>query len=175
MFSARFQEFARFHKEITPMFEGLTQNRAEWRALADIHEAKLKAIEDEKKKLEGNERERLIWDYARLLNPLKLALCFALSPAPHSSSHSFLSQLKKPGSQRRVSSPKTTGTLLDVCLDVHLYSMCMGMCSQMRELKCAQCLYYYFYIGIFRSYKESTIICMQFVCKRILCNYLLCP
>jgi cone cGMP-specific 3',5'-cyclic phosphodiesterase subunit alpha' len=48
-----YKEFARFHKEIQPMFDGLTNNRKEWRALADVHEAKMKAIEDEKKKLEG--------------------------------------------------------------------------------------------------------------------------
>ncbi|XP_037637206.1 cone cGMP-specific 3',5'-cyclic phosphodiesterase subunit alpha'-like isoform X1 [Sebastes umbrosus] len=48
-----YKEFSRFHTEITPMFSGLTINRGEWRALADVHEAKMKAIEDEKKKLEG--------------------------------------------------------------------------------------------------------------------------
>ena len=47
------QEFSRFHVEITPMFTGLNINRAAWRGLADIYEAKMKAIEDEKKKLEG--------------------------------------------------------------------------------------------------------------------------
>ena len=35
------------------MFDGLNINRGQWRALADVHEAKMKAIEDEKKKLEG--------------------------------------------------------------------------------------------------------------------------
>ncbi|XP_069394654.1 cone cGMP-specific 3',5'-cyclic phosphodiesterase subunit alpha'-like [Paralichthys olivaceus] len=48
-----YKEFSRFHTEITPMFDGLNNNRGEWRALADVHEAKMKAIEDEKKKLEG--------------------------------------------------------------------------------------------------------------------------
>ncbi|KAJ0004765.1 hypothetical protein NQD34_010979 [Periophthalmus magnuspinnatus] len=48
-----YKEFSRFHTEITPMFDGLNNNRAEWKALADVHEAKIKAIEDEKKKLEG--------------------------------------------------------------------------------------------------------------------------
>ena len=47
------QEFSRFHVEITPMFTGLNINRGEWRALADVYEAKMKAIEEEKKKLEG--------------------------------------------------------------------------------------------------------------------------
>lgn len=35
------------------MFNGLTNNRVEWRKLADVHEAKLKAIEDARKKAEG--------------------------------------------------------------------------------------------------------------------------
>ncbi|XP_028459756.1 cone cGMP-specific 3',5'-cyclic phosphodiesterase subunit alpha' [Perca flavescens] len=48
-----YKEFSRFHTEIAPMFNGLNINRGEWRALADVYEAKMKAIEDEKKKLEG--------------------------------------------------------------------------------------------------------------------------
>uniref|UniRef100_A0A665UR56 Phosphodiesterase n=1 Tax=Echeneis naucrates TaxID=173247 RepID=A0A665UR56_ECHNA len=48
-----YKEFSRFHTEIKPMFDGLNNNRGEWKALADVHEAKIKAIEDEKKKLEG--------------------------------------------------------------------------------------------------------------------------
>ncbi|XP_057704434.1 cone cGMP-specific 3',5'-cyclic phosphodiesterase subunit alpha'-like [Corythoichthys intestinalis] len=48
-----YKEFSRFHKEIDPMFAGLNNNRGEWKALADVHEAKMKAIQDEKKKLEG--------------------------------------------------------------------------------------------------------------------------
>uniref|UniRef100_H3CTB8 Phosphodiesterase n=1 Tax=Tetraodon nigroviridis TaxID=99883 RepID=H3CTB8_TETNG len=47
-----YKEFARFHSEIQPMFDGLNNNRSEWKALADIHEAKIKALEDEKKKPE---------------------------------------------------------------------------------------------------------------------------
>uniref|UniRef100_A0A671YAB0 Phosphodiesterase n=1 Tax=Sparus aurata TaxID=8175 RepID=A0A671YAB0_SPAAU len=53
-----YKEFSRFHIEINPMFEGLTINRGEWRALADVYEAKMKAIEDEKKRLEGGDAER---------------------------------------------------------------------------------------------------------------------
>lgn len=52
------QEFARFHSEIQPMFDGLNNNRGEWKALADIHEAKMKALEDEKKKPEEAEQGR---------------------------------------------------------------------------------------------------------------------
>nr|XP_015201887.1 PREDICTED: cone cGMP-specific 3',5'-cyclic phosphodiesterase subunit alpha' [Lepisosteus oculatus] len=47
-----YKEFSRFHKEITPMFTGLQNNRVEWKALADVYEEKMKAIEEEKKKLE---------------------------------------------------------------------------------------------------------------------------
>lgn len=39
------------------MFTGLNINRGEWRALADVHEAKMKAIEDEKKRLEGGDAQ----------------------------------------------------------------------------------------------------------------------
>lgn len=55
--SVSLQEFARFHAEINPMFAGLNTNRGEWKALADVHEAKMKAIEDEKKKLEGGDTQ----------------------------------------------------------------------------------------------------------------------
>uniref|UniRef100_A0A8D3E608 Phosphodiesterase n=1 Tax=Scophthalmus maximus TaxID=52904 RepID=A0A8D3E608_SCOMX len=46
-----YKEFSRFHKEITPMFDGLNHNRAQWNAQAEVYNAKMKAIEDEKKKL----------------------------------------------------------------------------------------------------------------------------
>ncbi|KAL6466381.1 hypothetical protein MHYP_G00241850 [Metynnis hypsauchen] len=36
------------------MFNGVTNNRAKWKALADVHEAKMKALEEEQKKLEDN-------------------------------------------------------------------------------------------------------------------------
>uniref|UniRef100_A0A8C4DLW1 Phosphodiesterase n=1 Tax=Dicentrarchus labrax TaxID=13489 RepID=A0A8C4DLW1_DICLA len=52
-----YKEFSRLHTEITPMFNGLNINRGEWRALADVHEAKMKAIEDEKKKLQGGDAQ----------------------------------------------------------------------------------------------------------------------
>ncbi|KAF5899514.1 cone cGMP-specific 3',5'-cyclic phosphodiesterase subunit alpha', partial [Clarias magur] len=47
-----YKEFSRFHKEITPMFDGLNNNRAHWKELADAYQAKLDAIENEKKKVE---------------------------------------------------------------------------------------------------------------------------
>uniref|UniRef100_A0A672ZNJ1 Phosphodiesterase n=1 Tax=Sphaeramia orbicularis TaxID=375764 RepID=A0A672ZNJ1_9TELE len=44
-----FQEFSRFHVEITPMLDRLMNNRKEWNALKEVHEAKLAAIEEAKK------------------------------------------------------------------------------------------------------------------------------
>ncbi|XP_068111182.1 cone cGMP-specific 3',5'-cyclic phosphodiesterase subunit alpha' [Hyperolius riggenbachi] len=44
-----YKEFSRFHKEIMPMFDGLQNNRVEWKALADIYEEKMKALEENKK------------------------------------------------------------------------------------------------------------------------------
>ncbi|XP_039995993.1 cone cGMP-specific 3',5'-cyclic phosphodiesterase subunit alpha'-like [Xiphias gladius] len=52
-----YKEFSRFHIEIKPMFDGLNNNRGEWKALADVHEAKMKAIEEEKKRLEGGDEQ----------------------------------------------------------------------------------------------------------------------
>lgn len=34
------------------MLDGLQNNRAEWKALGDIYDEKMKALEEEKKKLE---------------------------------------------------------------------------------------------------------------------------
>lgn len=42
------QEFSRFHPQIQPMLDGITNNRKEWNAKKEEYEAKLKAIEDEK-------------------------------------------------------------------------------------------------------------------------------
>ncbi|XP_033005153.1 cone cGMP-specific 3',5'-cyclic phosphodiesterase subunit alpha' isoform X1 [Lacerta agilis] len=47
-----YKEFSRFHKEITPMFDGLQNNRVEWKSRADVYEEKMKKIEEEKKKQE---------------------------------------------------------------------------------------------------------------------------
>ncbi|KAL7990476.1 hypothetical protein Chor_013906, partial [Crotalus horridus] len=47
-----YKEFSRFHKEITPMLDGLQNNRVKWKALGDIYDEKMKALEEEKKKLE---------------------------------------------------------------------------------------------------------------------------
>ncbi|MGH0167284.1 UNVERIFIED_CONTAM: hypothetical protein FKN15_002276 [Acipenser sinensis] len=47
-----YKEFSRFHEQIMPMFDRIQNNRKEWKALQDIHEAKVAAIEEEKKKKE---------------------------------------------------------------------------------------------------------------------------
>uniref|UniRef100_H3AVG5 Phosphodiesterase n=1 Tax=Latimeria chalumnae TaxID=7897 RepID=H3AVG5_LATCH len=47
-----YKEFSRFHEQITPMLNGILNNRKEWKALADVHEAKVKAIEEAKKQKE---------------------------------------------------------------------------------------------------------------------------
>ncbi|NWU91893.1 PDE6C phosphodiesterase, partial [Upupa epops] len=47
-----YKEFSRFHKEITPMFDGLQNNRVEWKTRADEYEEKMKIIEEQKKKEE---------------------------------------------------------------------------------------------------------------------------
>lgn len=57
-FSIIHQEFSRFHKEIQPMFDGLNNNRSHWNELAEVYNAKMKAIEDEKKKLEEEEAKK---------------------------------------------------------------------------------------------------------------------
>ncbi|XP_037351893.1 cone cGMP-specific 3',5'-cyclic phosphodiesterase subunit alpha' [Talpa occidentalis] len=50
-----YKEFSRFHKEITPMLNGLQNNRIKWKSLADEYEEKMKVIEEEmKKQEEGN-------------------------------------------------------------------------------------------------------------------------
>ncbi|XP_075949851.1 cone cGMP-specific 3',5'-cyclic phosphodiesterase subunit alpha' isoform X1 [Anarhichas minor] len=53
-----YKEFSRFHKEITPMFDGLKNNRAQWNGQAEVYNAKMKVIEDQKKKLEEDEAKK---------------------------------------------------------------------------------------------------------------------
>lgn len=43
------QEFSRFHVQITPMLDRLLNNRKEWNALKEVHEAKLAVLEESKK------------------------------------------------------------------------------------------------------------------------------
>ncbi|XP_018588849.2 rod cGMP-specific 3',5'-cyclic phosphodiesterase subunit alpha [Scleropages formosus] len=47
-----YKEFSRFHVEITPMLERLLNNRKEWNALKEEHEAKLAKLEEAKKQKE---------------------------------------------------------------------------------------------------------------------------
>uniref|UniRef100_A0A670ZHU3 Phosphodiesterase n=1 Tax=Pseudonaja textilis TaxID=8673 RepID=A0A670ZHU3_PSETE len=53
-----YKEFSRFHKEITPMFDGLQNNRVEWKALGDIYDAKMKALEEEEEEKKKKEERR---------------------------------------------------------------------------------------------------------------------
>nr|XP_003462440.1 cone cGMP-specific 3',5'-cyclic phosphodiesterase subunit alpha' isoform X1 [Cavia porcellus] len=52
-----YKEFSRFHKEITPMLNGLQNNRVEWKSLADEYDAKVKTMEEEVKQQEGADTE----------------------------------------------------------------------------------------------------------------------
>ncbi|XP_032070113.1 rod cGMP-specific 3',5'-cyclic phosphodiesterase subunit beta [Thamnophis elegans] len=45
-----YKEFSEFHPEILPMYERLLNNRKEWKALADVSEAKMAALQEEQKK-----------------------------------------------------------------------------------------------------------------------------
>ncbi|KAG8439306.1 hypothetical protein GDO86_005504 [Hymenochirus boettgeri] len=48
-----YKEFSRFHPEIQPMYDGILNNKKEWKALADEYDTKMKALEEEKQKREG--------------------------------------------------------------------------------------------------------------------------
>ncbi|XP_040271628.1 rod cGMP-specific 3',5'-cyclic phosphodiesterase subunit alpha [Bufo bufo] len=50
-----YKEFSRFHPEIQPMYDRILNNKKEWKALADEYDAKMKALEEEKQKKEGNQ------------------------------------------------------------------------------------------------------------------------
>ncbi|KAJ7335288.1 hypothetical protein JRQ81_013229 [Phrynocephalus forsythii] len=45
-----YKEFSRFHAEIQPMYDRLLNNRKEWKALADVYDAKMKTLEEQQKK-----------------------------------------------------------------------------------------------------------------------------
>ncbi|XP_071987225.1 cone cGMP-specific 3',5'-cyclic phosphodiesterase subunit alpha' isoform X2 [Engystomops pustulosus] len=49
-----YKEFSRFHKEITPMFDGLQNNRVQWKTQADVYDEKMKALEEQQKKHEND-------------------------------------------------------------------------------------------------------------------------
>ncbi|KAG5835161.1 hypothetical protein ANANG_G00269200 [Anguilla anguilla] len=42
-----YKEFSRFHPTIQPMYDGILNNRKEWKARQEEYEAKLKAMEEE--------------------------------------------------------------------------------------------------------------------------------
>ncbi|XP_044154124.1 cone cGMP-specific 3',5'-cyclic phosphodiesterase subunit alpha' [Bufo gargarizans] len=44
-----YKEFSRFHKEITPMYDGLQNNRVQWKTQADVYDEKMKALEEQNK------------------------------------------------------------------------------------------------------------------------------
>lgn len=55
-----YKEFSRFHKEITPMFDGLQNNRVQWKTQADAYDEKMKILEEQKKLHEndvGNKKD----------------------------------------------------------------------------------------------------------------------
>ncbi|XP_003500757.1 cone cGMP-specific 3',5'-cyclic phosphodiesterase subunit alpha' isoform X2 [Cricetulus griseus] len=47
-----YKEFSRFHREITPMLNGLQNNRVQWKSLADEYEAKVRVTQEEGRKQE---------------------------------------------------------------------------------------------------------------------------
>ncbi|OCT71760.1 cone cGMP-specific 3',5'-cyclic phosphodiesterase subunit alpha'-like [Xenopus laevis] len=47
-----YKEFSRFHKEILPMYDGLQNNRVQWKTQADVYDEKMKILEEQKKKEE---------------------------------------------------------------------------------------------------------------------------
>ncbi|KAK2848772.1 hypothetical protein Q5P01_008606 [Channa striata] len=68
-----YKEFSRFHVEITPMLDRLLNNRKEWNALKEVHEAKMAAIEAAKKAKE-EEAQKLQQPDKRVQHNPKLAL-----------------------------------------------------------------------------------------------------
>lgn len=58
------------------MFDGLNNNRAHWNELAEVYNAKMKAIEDEKKKLEeGDNKKCNVFIVILFLLLLKMICC----------------------------------------------------------------------------------------------------
>lgn len=80
------QEFSRFHVEITPMLDRLLNNRKEWNALKEVHEAKLAALEEAKKaKEEKAAATRQGWPLSTFLSkqgPSHRSSLFSFSSLP---------------------------------------------------------------------------------------------
>uniref|UniRef100_A0A452SID8 Phosphodiesterase n=1 Tax=Ursus americanus TaxID=9643 RepID=A0A452SID8_URSAM len=73
-----YKEFSRFHEEITPMLDGITNNRKEWKALADEYDAKMRALEEEKQKQQAAKQG--LWTGAH--TPSARARSFSSSKPP---------------------------------------------------------------------------------------------
>ncbi|XP_032169285.1 cone cGMP-specific 3',5'-cyclic phosphodiesterase subunit alpha' [Mustela erminea] len=74
-----YKEFSRFHKEITPMLNGLQNNRVEWKSLADEYDAKMKVLEEEmKKQEEGNTTTKATEDVGGGSDDKKSKTCLML-------------------------------------------------------------------------------------------------
>ncbi|KAM8783769.1 cone cGMP-specific 3',5'-cyclic phosphodiesterase subunit alpha' [Rhynchonycteris naso] len=74
-----YKEFSRFHKEVTPMLNGLQNNRVEWKSLADEYDAKMKVIEEEVKKQEdGDTIEKAAEDSGGGVDDKKSKTCLML-------------------------------------------------------------------------------------------------
>ncbi|KAF6110618.1 phosphodiesterase 6C [Phyllostomus discolor] len=74
-----YKEFSRFHKEVTPMLNGLQNNRMEWKSLADEYDAKVKVTEEEaEKQEEGNTIEKVAEDTGGGADDKKSKTCLML-------------------------------------------------------------------------------------------------
>uniref|UniRef100_A0A8C4SFZ1 Phosphodiesterase n=1 Tax=Erpetoichthys calabaricus TaxID=27687 RepID=A0A8C4SFZ1_ERPCA len=70
-----YKEFSRFHEEITPMLNGILNNRKEWKALQDEYEAKLLALEEEKNKKEQLSSGNAITKQGESRQRVRLCIC----------------------------------------------------------------------------------------------------
>ncbi|XP_036120890.1 cone cGMP-specific 3',5'-cyclic phosphodiesterase subunit alpha' [Molossus molossus] len=74
-----YKEFSRFHKEVTPMLNGLQNNRMEWKSLADEYDARMKVMEEEvRKQEEGNMIEKAAEDSGSGIDDKKSKTCLML-------------------------------------------------------------------------------------------------
>ncbi|CAO2585333.1 Cone cGMP-specific 3',5'-cyclic phosphodiesterase subunit alpha', partial [Lemmus lemmus] len=74
-----YKEFSRFHREITPMLDGLQKNREEWKSLAEEYEAKVRVAEEEAgKQEEGATDEKAVTDLGGSTEDKKSKTCLML-------------------------------------------------------------------------------------------------
>ncbi|KAJ8287079.1 hypothetical protein GJAV_G00046780 [Gymnothorax javanicus] len=57
-----YKEFSRFHPAIQPMFDGIQNNRKEWKAKQDEYEAKVKAMEEKAAQQAEVTAKRKVWE-----------------------------------------------------------------------------------------------------------------